>query len=186
MLWVTKSMFFSNLKTFFAKRTFINVHFSFSQNTFEKNDSLHSLRRPPYQSLRPYLYALDGGARMRDDETIMLTIGWSRQFCERWGRNWGISFFIIWEWLFWGMFAILCPIELLFILFFNRYIFQYINNTENRDIFQKMSYNEKSDLCPKNGGACFRLFRISYTPLFGGSFEYHKIGRHLAALSFFK
>ena len=41
---------------------------------FEKNNSLHSLRRPPSQSMRPYLYDLDGGARMRDDETIMLTI----------------------------------------------------------------------------------------------------------------
>jgi hypothetical protein len=64
MLWVTKSMFFSNLKTFFGKRTFINVLFWKIQNTFEKNDSLHSLRHPPSQSLRGYLYAADVYATM--------------------------------------------------------------------------------------------------------------------------
>ena len=73
MLWVTNASFFSNLKTFFAKWTFINVLFWKIQNTFGKNDSLHSLRRPPSQSYAAYLYALGGGARMRDDETIMLT-----------------------------------------------------------------------------------------------------------------
>ena len=93
MVWVTKSMFFSNLKPFFAKWTFIFVHFWKIQKTFEKNDSLHSLRRPPSQYLRPYLYALCGGARMRDDETIMLTIRGSQQFCKRWGGIWGIYFF---------------------------------------------------------------------------------------------
>ena len=51
--------FFSNLKTFFGKRTFINVLFWKIQNTFEKNDSLHSLRRPPSQSSRGYLYGAD-------------------------------------------------------------------------------------------------------------------------------
>ena len=67
MVWVTKSMFFSNLKTFFGKWTFINVLFWKIQNTFEKNDSLHSLRRPPSQSLRGYLYAANAYAT-----------GWSR------------------------------------------------------------------------------------------------------------
>jgi hypothetical protein len=42
-------MFFSNLKTFFGKWTFINVHFSFFQNRFEKNDAfIHFGVRPAY------------------------------------------------------------------------------------------------------------------------------------------
>jgi len=73
MVWVTYASFFSNLKPFFAKWTFINVLFWKIQNTFGKNDSLHSLRRPPYQSYAAYLYALCGGAPLLDDETIMLT-----------------------------------------------------------------------------------------------------------------
>jgi hypothetical protein len=49
---VTNASFFSNLKRKNQKRTFINVLFPKIQNTFEKNDSLHSLRRPPSLSCR--------------------------------------------------------------------------------------------------------------------------------------
>ena len=66
-------MLFSNLKTFFGKRTFINVLFWKIQNTFEKNDSLHSLRRTPSQSYAAYLYAADIGVWIHYDETNMLS-----------------------------------------------------------------------------------------------------------------
>jgi hypothetical protein len=53
MVWVTKSMFFSNLKLFFRKWTFIFVHFWFFRFKFEKNDSLH-FHPSTNRSLLPY------------------------------------------------------------------------------------------------------------------------------------
>jgi len=70
---VTNASFFSNLKRKNQKRTFINVLFPKIQNTFEKNDSLHSLRRPPclYSPEVCDLYALVDNACSNHTETIM-------------------------------------------------------------------------------------------------------------------
>jgi hypothetical protein len=66
--------FFSNLKQKNQKWTFIFVHFPKIQNTFGKNDSLHSLRRPPSPSYRGVcdLYAVVDDARRGHVATIML------------------------------------------------------------------------------------------------------------------
>jgi hypothetical protein len=73
---VTNASFFSNLKRKNQKRTFINVLFPKIQNTFEKNDSLHSLRRPPclYSPEVCDLYALADTMRISRTKTIMLRI----------------------------------------------------------------------------------------------------------------
>ena len=86
---------FFKSKTFFCKMDIYKCPFLKNPKYFWKKRFTSSLRRPPYQSYAGYLSALRGGAPVRDDEIIMLTIRGSQQFCERWGRKWGISFFII-------------------------------------------------------------------------------------------
>jgi hypothetical protein len=64
-------MFFSNLKLKIRKRTFINVLFSKTQNTFEKTLHHSLLQRPPSAVCEPYLYALDWSWRRGHVQTIM-------------------------------------------------------------------------------------------------------------------
>jgi hypothetical protein len=74
MLWIAMCMFFSNLKSFFAKWTFINVHFPFFCFKFEKKMHIIDIGvRPP--NLRGVTFMLRIGGRGGGHvATIMLRI----------------------------------------------------------------------------------------------------------------
>jgi len=69
------------------------------------------------------------------------------------------------------MFSISYSTELLFILFFNRYIFQYNNNTEFRTFFGKGLPSKNSIYVPKIGELVFGFFAFRIHPFLGDHLE---------------
>ena len=128
------------------KWTFINVLFSKSQNTFEKNITSSLLQRPPSPFRGPYLYALDDILCFISILTIMLWFVFSPKKCKRWSKSWESCFAEFLVGYFWGMFWIIC----------------FVN-------FSEMEHNSLQQMDgPKVVKA---IFQNSWLDVFGGCFE---------------